>query len=60
MGDGYTLTEQDKFVSDARKLTDYLFTQSPWRECLRWSFCPDRAGRKAGCDQAIPCAVAQR
>lgn len=30
MGDGYTLTEQDKFVSDARKLTDYLFTQSPW------------------------------
>ncbi|HUH74704.1 MAG TPA: M64 family metallopeptidase [Chitinophagales bacterium] len=30
MGDGYTSTEQDKFVLDAQNLSTYLFTQEPW------------------------------
>lgn len=30
MGDGYTDTEQVKFLMDATKMTDYLFSQAPW------------------------------
>jgi hypothetical protein len=30
MGDGYTATEQTKFVSDAKSLFNYIYTQSPW------------------------------
>lgn len=30
MGDGYTADEQPKFVSDAKSLFKYIYTQSPW------------------------------
>src|SRR5689334_10593674 len=30
MGDGYTLAEQTQFMTDAHKLTDYLFNIAPW------------------------------
>ena len=30
MGDGYTAIEQDKFLMDASKMTEYLFSQAPW------------------------------
>lgn len=30
LGDGYTGSEQDKFVTDATKFSNYLFTQSPF------------------------------
>ncbi len=32
LGDGYTASEADKFVTDARRLTDRLFATSPFRE----------------------------
>lgn len=32
MGDGYTAREMKKFEADARRLADYLFTVSPFRE----------------------------
>ncbi len=32
MGDGYTASEQDKFITDAEKMTNYLFSQSPWSD----------------------------
>ena len=30
MGDGYTADEQPKFISDAKSLFKYIYTQSPW------------------------------
>lgn len=30
MGDGYTASQQDTFISDAGKLSTYLLNQSPW------------------------------
>lgn len=32
MGDGYTAAEMKKFEADARRLADYLFTVSPFKE----------------------------
>jgi hypothetical protein len=32
MGDGYTAADMKKFEADARRLADYLFTVSPFRE----------------------------
>jgi hypothetical protein len=32
LGDGYTAREAEKFAADARRLTDALFTYSPFRE----------------------------
>ncbi|MBC7425975.1 MAG: T9SS type A sorting domain-containing protein [Bacteroidia bacterium] len=32
MGDGYTSTMQAKFKSDAKKLSDYMFTQTPFKQ----------------------------
>ena len=32
LGDGYTAAEMDKFVATARRMSDYLFTVSPFRE----------------------------
>ncbi|MDR0927994.1 MAG: Ig-like domain-containing protein, partial [Ignavibacteria bacterium] len=32
MGDGYTGAEQSKFVEDAQKMSDYIFSLSPWKE----------------------------
>ncbi len=36
MGDGYTVDEQNKFISDARNLSNYLFVQSPWSNYLNY------------------------
>lgn len=30
LGDGYTVDEQPKFLMDATKMSDYLFSQAPW------------------------------
>jgi hypothetical protein len=30
MGDGYTTTEQNKFITDSKNLSNYLFTKPPW------------------------------
>jgi hypothetical protein len=30
MGDGYTANEQTNFISDAKSLFSYIYTQSPW------------------------------
>ncbi|MFC0254304.1 IgA Peptidase M64 [Massilia consociata] len=35
MGDGYTAAEMNKFEADARRLTQHLFTVSPFRERAR-------------------------
>ena len=35
MGDGYTAADMKKFEADVRRLTDYLFTVSPFRERAR-------------------------
>lgn len=32
LGDGYTEAERDKFIADARRLSDHLFTVSPYKE----------------------------
>lgn len=32
LGDGYTDTLQDKYIEDAKKVTNYLFSQSPWSD----------------------------
>jgi hypothetical protein len=32
LGDGYTAAESDKFAADAKRLTDALFTYSPFKE----------------------------
>jgi len=47
LGDGYTAREQTKFVADARRLTDVLFSTSPYKEHRRdfnvWALCPPAA-----------------
>jgi len=30
LGDGYTANQLDTFIFDAKKLSNYLFSQSPW------------------------------
>ena len=30
LGDGFTATEQDKFISEARNVLEYFFKQEPW------------------------------
>ncbi|BDG09958.1 IgA Peptidase M64 [Anaeromyxobacter paludicola] len=44
LGDGYTAKERDKFVADARKLTEALFQKSPFKERRKdfnvWGLCP--------------------
>jgi hypothetical protein len=36
LGDGYTVSEQNKFVEDAKNMSDYIFTQSPWKEYRKY------------------------
>ncbi len=36
MGDGYTTAEQNKFISDATNLSNYLFAQSPWSNYINY------------------------
>jgi hypothetical protein len=47
LGDGYTAREQRKFAADARRLTEVLFTTSPFKEHRRdfnvWALCPPAA-----------------
>ncbi|MEP6570392.1 MAG: IgA Peptidase M64 [Acidobacteriota bacterium] len=47
LGDGYTAREQKKFVADARRLTEVLFSTSPFKEHRRdfnvWASCPPAA-----------------
>lgn len=31
LGDGYTAAEQSKFITDSKKVIDYLFSQAPWK-----------------------------
>src|SRR6187455_1879043 len=31
LGDGYDATEQSKFITDSKKVIDYLFSQAPWK-----------------------------
>jgi IgA Peptidase M64/Peptidase M64 N-terminus len=44
LGDGYTATEAKKFESDARRLTEVLFSTSPFKEHRKdfnvWALCP--------------------
>jgi hypothetical protein len=50
LGDGYTAAERTKFESDARRLTEILFTVSPFKERRSdfnvWGLCP--AGVESG------------
>jgi hypothetical protein len=47
LGDGYTAREQAKFAADARRLTEVLFSTSPFKEHRRdfnvWGLCPPAA-----------------
>lgn len=47
LGDGYTAPEQQKFESDARRLTEVLFSTSPFKEHRKdfnvWALCPPAA-----------------
>jgi hypothetical protein len=47
LGDGYTAREARKFASDARRLTEVLFSRSPFKEHRRdfnvWAICPPAA-----------------
>ena len=47
LGDGYTAREQRKFEADARRLTEVLFSTSPFKEHRRdfnvWALCPPAA-----------------
>lgn len=47
LGDGYTAAEAKKFEADARRLTEVLFSTSPFRENRRhfnvWAICPPAA-----------------
>jgi len=47
LGDGYTVREQAKFAADARRLTEVLFSTSPFKEHRRdfnvWGLCPPAA-----------------
>ena len=44
LGDGYTAQEAEKFVADARRLTEKLFATSPFKEHRKdfnvWAICP--------------------
>jgi IgA Peptidase M64/Peptidase M64 N-terminus len=44
LGDGYTAAEAKKFEADARRLTEVLFTTSPFKENRKnfnvWALCP--------------------
>jgi hypothetical protein len=44
LGDGYTATEAAKFARDARRLTEVLFSTSPFKEHRKdfnvWALCP--------------------
>jgi len=47
MGDGYTLAERGKFERDARRMTEMLFSKSPFKEHRQdfnvWGLCPPAA-----------------
>jgi IgA peptidase M64/peptidase M64-like protein len=47
MADGYTISERSKFVKDARRLLDILFSTSPYKEHREdfnvWGLCPASA-----------------
>ena len=47
LGDGYTAREQKKFAADARRLTEVLFSTSPFKEHRSdfnvWALCPPAA-----------------
>ena len=47
LGDGYTAAERKKFEQDARRLTEVIFSTSPFRERRRdfnvWGLCPTSA-----------------
>jgi hypothetical protein len=47
LGDGYTAREQQKFAADARRLTEVLFSTSPFKEHRHdfnvWAMCPPAA-----------------
>jgi hypothetical protein len=47
LGDGYTALEQPKFEKDARRLTEILFSTSPFKERRKdfnvWAVCPSAA-----------------
>lgn len=47
LGDGYTAAEAKKFETDARRLTEVLFSTSPFKENRRhfnvWGLCPPSA-----------------
>jgi hypothetical protein len=47
LGDGYTQAEQPKFEKDARRLTEILFSTSPFKERRKdfnvWALCPPAA-----------------
>jgi hypothetical protein len=47
MGDGYTAAEAKKFEADAKRLTEVLFSTSPFKENRRkfnvWAICPPAA-----------------
>jgi len=47
LGDGYTAAESKKFEADARRLTEVLFSTSPFKENRRhfnvWAICPPAA-----------------
>ncbi|HWW74973.1 MAG TPA: IgA Peptidase M64 [Pyrinomonadaceae bacterium] len=47
IGDGYTASEQKKFESDARRMTEVLFSTSPFKERRKdfnvWALCPPAA-----------------
>jgi IgA Peptidase M64/Peptidase M64 N-terminus len=47
LGDGYTAAEQAKFERDARRMTEVLFSTSPFKERRRdfnvWAMCPPAA-----------------
>ena len=47
LGDGYTAAEQGKFLRDAQRLTEVLFSTSPFKEHRRdfnvWGLCPAAA-----------------
>jgi len=47
LGDGYTAAEAKKFEADARRLTEVLFSTSPFKENRRrfnvWALCPPAA-----------------
>src|ERR1041384_376932 len=47
LGDGYTAAEASKFEADAKRLTEVLFSTSPFKESRRsfnvWGLCPPAA-----------------